>query len=245
MADSRLVIDVHNLIKRFGSKTVLSGLNFQVDMGEFVALLGPNGAGKTTFLRILSSLVRPTLGSVLLAGYRLPEQASAVRSRLGVVSHLPLLYGDLSAEENLMFYARLYDLAETKERIQTVIQQVGLSARRKDLVRTFSRGMQQRLSIGRAILHNPSILLLDEPHTGLDQEACEMLDEVLKQVTGSGRTVVMTSHDLVRIEDLASRFDILSRGRIQASLSKDEIPVDGLLTAYRQVLQKTSAGGVL
>ena len=214
-------------------------------MGEFVALLGPNGAGKTTFLRILSSLVRPTLGSVLLAGYRLPEQASAVRSRLGVVSHLPLLYGDLSAEENLMFYARLYDLAETKERIQTVIQQVGLSARRKDLVRTFSRGMQQRLSIGRAILHNPSILLLDEPHTGLDQEACEMLDEVLKQVTGSGRTVVMTSHDLVRIEDLASRFDILSRGRIQASLSKDEIPVDGLLTAYRQVLQKTSAGGVL
>lgn len=245
MTESQQVIEVRNLIKRFGSKTILRNLNFQVDSGEFVALLGPNGAGKTTFLRILSSLIRPTSGDVFLAGYRLPEDASAIRSRLGVVSHMPLLYGDLSAEENLMFYARLYDLGETKVRIQTIIQQVGLSARRKDLVRTFSRGMQQRLSIGRAILHNPSILLLDEPHTGLDQEACEMLDAVLKQVTGTGRTVVMTSHDLVRIEDLASRFDILSRGRIQASFSKDKLPVDGLLPAYRQVLQKASAGVVL
>jgi heme exporter protein A len=244
VTESLPVIDVRNLIKRYGSKTVLSGLNFQVASGEFVALLGPNGAGKTTFLRILSSLVRPTLGDVFLAGYRLPGQASAVRSRLGVVSHLPLLYGDLSAEENLLFYARLYDLPETRTRIQSVIQQIGLAARRKDLVRTYSRGMQQRLAIGRAILHDPSILLLDEPHTGLDQEACEMLDEVLKQVTGTGRTVVMTSHDLVRIEDLATRFDILSHGRIQASLSRETIRVKGLLPAYRQVLQRASAGGV-
>jgi len=233
------------MIKRFGSKTVLRGLNFQVASGEFVALLGPNGAGKTTFLRILSSLVRPSFGDVLLAGYTLPGQASAVRSRLGVVSHMPLLYGDLSAEENLYFYARLYDLADANDRVQAVLQQIGLTARRKDLVRVFSRGMQQRLSIGRAILHDPAILLLDEPHTGLDQEACEMLDTVLKQVTGSGRTVVMTSHDLVRVEELASRFDILSRGHIQATFSRKDLPAEGLMLAYRQVLQKTSSGGVL
>jgi heme exporter protein A len=243
--ETQPVIKVRNLTKRFGSKTILSGLNFQVAAGEFVAILGPNGAGKTTFLRILASLVRPTLGDVFLAGYRLPDQASEVRSRLGVVSHMPLLYGDLSADENLQFYARLYDLSDSNKRIQEIIQQVGLTARRKDLVRTYSRGMQQRLAIGRAILHSPTILLLDEPHTGLDQDASEMLDEVLKRVTGSGRTVVMTSHDLIRIENLASRFDILSRGRIQASLGKDAIPDDGLLSVYRQALQNASPGGVL
>jgi heme exporter protein A len=238
------VIDVHNLIKRYGSKTVLRSINFRVTSGEFVALLGPNGAGKTTFLRILSSLVRPSYGEVFLAGYKLPGQASAVRSRLGVVSHMPLLYGDLSAEENLLFYARLYDLREMSVRIPAVLHQIGLTSRRKDLVRTFSRGMQQRLAIGRAILHDPVILLLDEPHTGLDQEASEMLDSVLKQVTGTGRTVVMTSHDLNRVEGLASRFDILSRGSIQASLSREELPVDGLSKAYLQVLENTATGGV-
>jgi heme exporter protein A len=238
------VIDVRNLIKRYGSKTVLRSINFRVTSGEFVALLGPNGAGKTTFLRILSSLVRPSYGEVFLAGYKLPGQASAVRSRLGVVSHMPLLYGDLSAEENLLFYARLYDLREMSVRIPAVLHQIGLTSRRKDLVRTFSRGMQQRLAIGRAILHDPVILLLDEPHTGLDQEASEMLDSVLKQVTGTGRTVVMTSHDLNRVEGLASRFDILSRGSIQASLSREELPVDGLSKAYLQVLENTATGGV-
>jgi heme exporter protein A len=237
------LINVRNLIKRYGSKTVLNDLNFQVNSGEFVAILGPNGAGKTTLLRILSSLVRPTLGEVFLNGYQLPDQSSEVRSRLGVVSHLPLLYGDLSAEENLQFYARLYDLQESKKRIQAVLQQIGLAACRKDLVRTFSRGMQQRLAIGRAILHDPSILLMDEPHTGLDQEACEMLDEILKLVTGNNRTVVMASHDLIRVEGMASRFDILSRGRIQYSIQKKTLPKNGLLTTYREVLDKTSTGG--
>lgn len=245
MINTPQVIEVRNLTKRYGLKTVLSNLDFQVAAGEFVAILGPNGAGKTTFLRILSSLVRPSLGDVLLAGYKLPDQAAEVRSRLGFVSHMPLLYGDLTAEENLQFYGRLYDLTERKNRIQEVIQQIGLTARRKDLVRTYSRGMQQRLAIGRAILHDPAILLLDEPHTGLDQDACEMLDDVMRQVTGSGCTVVMTSHDLIRIENLASRFDILSRGKIQATLRKDELPEKGLLSSYRQVLQKTSPVGVL
>jgi len=230
------MIHVKQLIKRFGPKVVLRGLDFQVKQGEFVALLGPNGAGKTTLLRILSSLSRPTLGQVEIAGYHLPHQAAAVRRQLGVVSHLPLLYGDLSAEENLRFYGRMYGIARIDARVAEVLDTVGLSARRRDLVRTFSRGMQQRLAIGRAILHDPEVLLLDEPHTGLDQDACVMLDESLRQVASRGRTVVMTSHDLARAAELASRFDVLTRGSIRASVRAEDLPTDTLLAFYRQAL---------
>ncbi len=216
---------------------VLRNLEFHAEPGEFVALLGPNGAGKTTFLRILSSLSRQTMGEVIIAGYALPQQAAAVRSRLGVVSHLPLLYGDLTAEENLTFYGRMYSVERLDERIGEVLEVVGLSPRRRDLVRTFSRGMQQRLAIGRAILHDPEVLLLDEPHTGLDQDACNMLDQVLRQVAERGRTVVMTSHDLARAADLAKRFDVLTRGQIQSSVLGSHLPQDGLLAFYRQSLE--------
>jgi len=231
------MIKVHGLVKRFGPKIVLRGLEFEVGEGEFVALLGPNGAGKTTFLRILSSLSRPSLGQVQIAGYSLPHQSALVRRRLGVVSHLPLLYGDLTAEENLLFYGRMYGLDRLDQRITQALEMVGLSLRRRDLVRTFSRGMQQRLAIGRAVLHDPEVLLLDEPHTGLDQDACVMLDEVLRQVAARGRTVVMTSHDLARAQDLAGRFDVLSRGVIQASARATDLPRDGLLAFYRQSLE--------
>lgn len=230
------MIEVHRLVKRYGLKTVLSDLNFQVTQGEFVALLGPNGAGKTTFLRILASLSRPAFGEVRIAGFRLPQQASKVRRRLGIVSHLPLLYGDLTAEENLRFYAKLYSLSNMEVRVAEVLELVGLAPRRRDLVRTFSRGMQQRLAIGRAVLHDPEVMLLDEPHTGLDQEASAMLDQVLREVAVRGRTVVMTSHDLARAGDLADRFDILSKGRIVASASREQLSPDQVLRFYRQAL---------
>jgi heme exporter protein A len=230
------MISVHKLVKRFGLKTVLRGMDFSVIPGEFVAILGPNGAGKTTFLRILSSLTRPTIGSVFISGYSLPGQAAEVRSRLGVVSHLPLLYGDLTAEENLRFYARMYGLHQPDKRISQVLDLVGLAQRQRDLVRTFSRGMQQRLAIGRAVLHDPEVMLFDEPHTGLDQDACQMLDTVLREVAARGRTVVMTSHDLARVADLASRFDVLSRGTITASIQRSQIEPDHLLAFYRQAL---------
>ncbi|HEX9333144.1 MAG TPA: heme ABC exporter ATP-binding protein CcmA [Anaerolineales bacterium] len=230
------MITVKKLVKRFGLKTVLRGIDFEVQPGEFVALLGPNGAGKTTFLRILASLSRPSLGQVNIAGYQLPSQAAQVRARLGVVSHLPLLYGDLTAEENLRFYARMYNITNYELRITEVLGMVGLEARRRDLVRTFSRGMQQRLAIGRAVLHDPDIVLFDEPYTGLDQDASSMLDEVLKTVAAKGRTVVMTSHDLARAEDLATRFDILSRGVISASASRKELKKTNLLAFYKRAL---------
>ncbi len=235
-----MIIEVRKLVKRFGSKPVLRGLDFSVEAGEFVALVGPNGAGKTTFLRILASLARPSLGKVSISGYTLPSQAAEVRRSLGVVSHQPLLYGDLTAEENLRFYGKMYNVPLLKERIKEILDLVGLSTRAGDLVRTFSRGMQQRLSIGRAVLHDPSVLLFDEPYTGLDQDACDMLDGVLRDVAMAGRTVVMTSHDLVRVQDLATRFDVLSGGVISATTTRRGLGRKNLLDFYRQAL----AGGM-
>ena len=229
------MIEVRRLVKNFGLKVVLRGLEFHAEPGEFVALLGPNGAGKTTFLRILASLSRPTLGEVRLAGFQLPSQAAAIRRILGVVSHQPLLYGDLTAEENLRFYGRMYGVSRLESRMAEVLEMVGLSARRRDLVRQFSRGMQQRLAIGRAILHDPEIMLFDEPHTGLDQEAAAMLDGVLREVAAKGRTVVMTSHDLARASELATRIDILSKGVIARTLTRQELDPAALPALYRAV----------
>ncbi|MCD6401323.1 MAG: heme ABC exporter ATP-binding protein CcmA [Anaerolineales bacterium] len=232
------MIKVRRLVKRYGSKPVLRGLDFDVLSGEFVALLGPNGVGKTTLLRILASLSKPMSGEVFIAGFRLPSQAAAVRRRLGVVSHQPLLYGDLTAEENLRFYGRMYSVSNLENRIDEVLALIGLSRRRRDLVRTFSRGMQQRLAIGRAVLHDPEVMLLDEPHTGLDQDACAMLNHVLGEVAARGRTVVMTSHDLSVAGNLATRFDILSHGKIAASVQRSEIDPDGLMAYYRKIVNE-------
>jgi heme exporter protein A len=176
------------------------------------------------------------MGLVNIAGHKLPDEAAQVRGKLGVVSHLPLLYPDLTAEENLLFYARLYGISDHTLRVTEVLEMVGLADRRKDLVRTFSRGMQQRLAIGRAILHDPQVMLFDEPYTGLDQDASEMLDTVLRSVAAEGRTVVMTSHDLIRSEELATRFDILSRGVIAASATRKDLKKTNLHKFYRQAL---------
>ena len=229
------MIEVRGLTKAYGLRPVLRGLDLSVKRGEFVAVVGPNGAGKTTLLRILASLARPTFGEVRLAGWRLPGQAAAARRILGVVSHQPLLYGELTAQENLRFYGRMYAVADLEARIIEVLAMVGLSNRRHDLVRKYSRGMQQRLAIGRGILHDPELLLFDEPYTGLDPEAAEVLDRLLSQVSSEGRTVLMTSHDLVRAARLASRVDILFGGGIARSVRRGELPADDLANAYRQV----------
>ncbi len=232
------MIQVRGLVKRFGLRAVLRGVDLTVHAGEFVALLGPNGAGKTTLLRILATLSRPTRGEVRLAGYRLPGQASQARRYLGLVSHQPLLYGDLSAAQNLRFYARLYGVPDAEARLRTLLRRVGLYARRRDLVRTFSRGMQQRLAIARALLHDPAVLLMDEPYTGLDQDAAARLDDLLQAIAAEGRTVLMASHNLPRVAALASRFVVLTRGRIAASMPRAAISDRDLLDFYRATVMR-------
>ncbi len=230
------MIEVRKLVKSFGFKPVLRGIDFSVAAGEFVAVLGPNGVGKTTFIRILASLAKADLGEVRIAGLLLPQQAGLVRRRLGVVSHQPLIYGDLTGQENLRFYGRMYGVANLGERIAHTLELVGLRKRRNDLTRQYSRGMQQRLAIARALIHDPDVLLLDEPHTGLDQDASAMLDELLTEVGKQGRTIVMTSHDLKKAAALATRVDILARGHLTASYQSGEFSVETLPQLYEEAM---------
>lgn len=213
------MIVVDKLVKSYGFYPVLRGIDLTVKQGEFLALLGPNGSGKSTLLRILSGLSRASSGRVTIGGWELPNEAAAIRKQLGVVSHLPLLYDSLTAEENLMFFARLYDLPEDsrEDRVKEMLDIVGLKVRAGDIVRTFSRGMLQRLAIARALLHDPPILLLDEPYTGLDQNASALLDDLLRNVAGldnGGRTAMMTTHNLYKAQQLTTHVAILGRGKI-------------------------------
>jgi len=217
------MIEVDGLIKLFGLRPVLRGTQLQVAKGESLALLGANGSGKTTLLRTLAGLSRPTAGQVSVGGWRIPQEAAAIRAHLGVISHLPLLYADLTAEENLRFFARLYNA--DRARIPALLARVGLEKRAKERVAGFSRGMQQRLSIARALIHDPDVLLLDEPHTGLDVVGAAVLDTLIGELHAEGRTIILTTHDLGRAVRLTDRVAILSRGVIAGeSLSADLTP---------------------
>lgn len=228
------IIEAQKLVKAFGFLPVLRGLDLKIQRGEFVALLGANGSGKSTFLRLLTGLTRPTAGLLTIGGWRLPEEAEAVRGQIGLVSHRSLLYENLTARENLLFYGRLYNLSNTDldNRIQELLARVGLSKRANDLTRTFSRGMQQRLSIARALLHDPDVLLFDEPHTGLDQNATATLDELLQDARSGGRTVIMTTHQFDKALALADRVVILSRGIVAHDEPTAGLSLSQLLATY-------------
>jgi heme exporter protein A len=228
------MIQVKGLVKSFGPTMALRGVNLSVSEDQFVTVVGPNGAGKTTMLRILATLSRPTQGVVQIGGRELPQGAAEVRRHIGLVSHQTLLYGDLSAEENLRFYGRMYDVSDLDARITQVLEQVGLAHRRRDPVRTFSRGMQQRLAIARAVLHHPSLMLLDEPYTGLDQDAAARLETVMSTVGTEGRTVVMTTHDLERGLAVADRVVILAKGRVAFEANRQDLDTAAFKEAYRQ-----------
>lgn len=237
------LIDIQGLVKAYDVLPVLRKLDLQVGHGEFVALLGPNGSGKSTLLRMLCGLSRPTAGSIRIGGWELPQEAAAVRAQIGLVSHKSLLYDNLSAYENLDFFAKLYDMppANRAGRINALLEQVGLGKRARDVVRTFSRGMLQRLSIARALLHDPAILLLDEPYTGLDQDASAVLDELLWQTHNEQRTIIMTTHDLNRAAILPSRIVILSRGVIGYDAPAAQTDALQLSAIYTDITSMASA----
>jgi heme exporter protein A len=235
------MIQVTGVAKQFGPFVALRDMNFHVAPGEFVSLLGPNGAGKTTLLRILATLSRPTRGAVSINGHTLPKGADDARRQIGFLSHQPLLYGELSAEENLRFFARLYDLGDVERRIDGLLEQVGLAERRRDRARTFSRGMQQRLSIARVLLHEPRVALLDEPFTGLDPDAADRLAETLRGLRDGRRAVVMTTHDLDRGLAVCDRALIIARGRLAYEARHDEIGASNFRETYSRVTRANLA----
>jgi heme exporter protein A len=205
-------IRVEGLGRSFGRREVLHDVSFTVRRGGFLTLFGPNGAGKTTTLRLLATLLRPSSGSITIAGHDLADDPQPVRRALGFISHNPLLYRDLSAQENLRFYADMYGVADANRRIGDLLERVELSHRRYDVVRTFSKGMLQRLAIARALLHRPRVLLLDEPHSGLDPHAVDILDGLLAEIRAE-HTFVMTTHNLGKGLELADQVLILDDGR--------------------------------
>lgn len=213
VTDTALIV-AHNVHKRYGRKRILSGVELAVPQGEVMALLGANGAGKSTLMRIISGLAKPDRGEVVLGGVSTRKAGHEIRRYIGLVAHAPLLYDNLSAWDNLMFYARLYDIQQPAQRVEAVLHAVELWPRRHDAVRTYSRGMTQRLAIGRAILHDPPVLLLDEPDTGLDPASAETLARLIRVLGASNRAILLTTHNMERAVGWADSVTLLADGKI-------------------------------
>ena len=229
-----LAIEVRGLTKSFGRAAVLRNLDLEVPWGQVLTLLGPNGSGKTTLIRILATLSRPDAGVVRVAGGAVDRSGSAIRSLIGVVTHDTLLYDDLTPYENLKFHARMFGLDRIDERIIHVAERMGVADRLYGRVSTLSHGSKKRFSIARALLHDPPILLMDEPESGLDQEALAMLEQVVSDRTVPHRTVLVTTHTLERGVALADRVAILARGRIAYETAGGSEAIGALRDAYVQ-----------
>ncbi|WP_394355777.1 ABC transporter ATP-binding protein [Adlercreutzia wanghongyangiae] len=231
--DTALKVD--HLTKSFGGRKAVDDVSFTLPQGAFLSVFGPNGAGKTTLLRMLATLSRPTEGSVTLSGISLKEEPERAREAIGLISHNPMLYPDLTAEENLLLFAKLYGVGASQRRVMELLEAVGLKHRRFDRVRTFSRGMTQRTSIARALINDPSLVLLDEPYSGLDPHAIEIFDELIASVR-EDRTFVMVSHDLDKGLALASHVLVLARGRVVHFGEKDELAPEEFRELYRSTV---------
>ena len=232
-ASQALAIQVQGLTKSFGHRLTLKGIDLEIRRGEFIVIIGPNGAGKTTLIKVLATTINPSSGRVLIDGLNLKGNAEKIRRNIGIVTHQTFLYSNLTAYENLEFYSRMYDVPRRKERIHEVVAMVGMTSRLHDRVGTLSRGMRQRLSIARSLLHKPAIMLLDEPETGLAQQATSMLWEALPTEGGEKRTIILTTHNLERGLELGDRLLILDEGKIVYEASRQVLDLAGLKKAYQ------------
>ena len=208
------MIQAKNLSKLYGDLPAVQNVSLHVPPGEFLGLLGRNGAGKTTLLKLLALLTRPSFGTLRIAGMDASSEGNLARQRMGLLGHNSFLYDELTAEENLLFYASLYGVPDARRACQTMLESVGLAPFAKELTRNFSRGMKQRLTIGRLFLHGPDLLLLDEPFTGLDDRASALLETLLQQRHQQGKTIVLCTHQLEFALKLAGRLLILERGKV-------------------------------
>ncbi len=208
------MIEIKNISKLYGRFHALDNIDLTIGSNDFTAVLGRNGAGKTTMLKILATLLKPSGGEVLINGHNIRKDSYAVLQQMGMVSHQTYIYSDLTAKENLSFYSKFYDVPQAGKKINDLLEKVGLAHRADESVRRFSRGMQQRLSIARALIHDPKVLLLDEPYTGLDQKASEFLDKILLEYHGAGNCILIVTHDIERIAGIAKRAVVFDKGKV-------------------------------
>ena len=232
-ASAATAVQAVGLGKIIDDHVILRDLSFEIPSGSYVALLGANGAGKTTLLKLLSTLIAPSAGQLMMFGQRVGREASGLRARLGLIGHNTMLYQDLSARENLVFFGRLYGLADPQARADELLEYVGLSARGDDSVKTFSRGMAQRAGIARALVHDPELLLADEPFAGLDAPSRQMLEQMLERLHQQGRTIVLASHDIERSLQLAQRVIVLRNGSLVIDRSATELDAQTVLQEVR------------
>jgi ABC-2 type transport system ATP-binding protein len=212
------LLKVRDVKKRYGQTPALDGVSFEVERGELFGLLGPNGAGKTTLLSIISGLLEPTAGSVEISGHTTSVREKKLRHLIGIVPQELAIYNELNARENLTFFGSLYGLSGEKlaQRVEQVLAAIGLEERADDRVATFSGGMKRRLNLGAALIHEPQLLLLDEPTTGVDPQSRNHIFEEVRRLAASGVTVVYTSHYIEEVESLCSRIGIIDHGKLVA-----------------------------
>ncbi len=214
MSNGSAFLSISGLRKSYGAQEALCGVDLDLQRGEFLCLFGPNGAGKSTLLKIIATLLRPDAGQVKVCDYDLEEHPEQYRAHLGMVSHQSFVYQDLTVLENLEFYAALYGVEQPRERALELLDQVNLADRYDMLAANLSRGMQQRLSIARALINDPELLLLDEPYTGLDEYAASVLRDQLQLLHDRKRTIIMVTHNLRRGMESATKLGILARGEL-------------------------------
>jgi heme exporter protein A len=229
------VVEVAELTRAFGSRTAVAGVTFSLDAGECLALFGPNGAGKTTLLRVLAGLLKPTSGNARIAGIPLPG-GSLARARVGLISHHTLLYDALSPRENVSFAARLYGIRQPRERVDDALRRMSLLERADAPVRFLSRGMQQRVSIARAMVHSPQVVLADEPYSGLDDSGARALTSLLRELLSVGTSIIIVTHNLLEGLSLATHAAVMQRGTFVRYDRTDRIDSSSYGALYREAL---------
>ena len=233
-------LEAHGLVREYGPVVAVDGIDLSLERGEFLTIFGPNGAGKSSLLGLLAGALRPTRGHVSVNGTRLDFGGIDWRRHIGVLSHQGFLYSQLTAEENLRFYGRLYGLEDLDRRVPERLANVGLEDRSNSLVGQLSHGMRQRLALARSLLHDPDVVLLDEPYTGLDPSAATILRGVLTELKDGRRTVVMVTHNLGEGLALASRAAIQMRGRFAWQGTRDELEQTDFERLYHRVVEGRS-----
>jgi len=229
------VVEVSDLTRNFGPRRAVAGVSFALLPGECLALFGPNGAGKTTLLRVLAGLLKPTSGNARVSGIELPGGAAA-RTRVGLISHHTMLYEALSPRENVAFAAGLYGIRDARDRVEDSLRRMAMLERADAPVRSLSRGMQQRVSIARAMVHSPQLVLADEPYSGLDESGARSLTALLEELRAAGTAIVIVTHNLVEGLSLATRAAVMKAGKFIRTDAADHIDRGSYAVTYREAL---------